>query len=431
MSLLIRIAQTRQGAERLIEARILPILADCDFLDTVPEVDQSFIDHDHFLPSAVQRYHQVFMPALQLVDTILATLGSGHSFAVNQALEFISSHRDTIIMILRNDADGISLSVLDELHLLVYLCSVAIPSVSKSELASGNSGYGGIHAAMLSLAARCVGSNQWSHKVRPQTDSEKLDASSRVPGPGGACRFDLTLQRKEQLLGKALISYLGAASEFTEPEITLVLSPVITIPRQDRATRFIPVIPTVGDVIEALTNLCDELLETLKQMTVVSAELDARDHVQVDDIRQIVPLHDIDTLGDLDIGQKRALICRELQRTLARAQSMANVLLSSLEMMLLLLWRHIAYYCESRHVNNPDMKVSTAAVLRSVPQPNDGAVFRQDAAKRLSHVLNRLLQLSLDHKWRESQAYIQIMSRRIRETVGLQAEEEEANGIAV
>ncbi len=43
MSLLIRIAQTRQGAERLIEARVLPILADCDFLDTLPEVDQSFI----------------------------------------------------------------------------------------------------------------------------------------------------------------------------------------------------------------------------------------------------------------------------------------------------------------------------------------------------------------------------------------------------
>jgi len=70
-------------------------------------------------------------------------------------------------------------------------------------------------------------------------------------------------------------------------------------------------------------------------------------------------------------------------------------LAASLEMMLLLLWRHIAYYCESRHINNPDMKVSTAAVLRSVPQLNDGAVFRQDAAKRLPHVLNRLLQLSL------------------------------------
>jgi hypothetical protein len=50
---------------------------------------------------------------------------------------------------------------------------------------------------------------------------------------------------------------------------------------------FEAVVPTVGDAIEALTNLCDELLETLKQMTVVSAELDARDHVQVDDIRQV------------------------------------------------------------------------------------------------------------------------------------------------
>ncbi len=43
MSLLIRIAQTRQGAERLIEARVLPTLAGCDFLDTRPDVDQTFI----------------------------------------------------------------------------------------------------------------------------------------------------------------------------------------------------------------------------------------------------------------------------------------------------------------------------------------------------------------------------------------------------
>ncbi len=43
MSLFIRISQTRQGAERLIETRVLPILADCDFLDALPEVDQSFI----------------------------------------------------------------------------------------------------------------------------------------------------------------------------------------------------------------------------------------------------------------------------------------------------------------------------------------------------------------------------------------------------
>jgi nuclear pore complex protein Nup205 len=116
-------------------------------------------------------------------------------------------------------------------------------------------------------------------------------------------------------------------------------------------------------------------------------------------------------------------------------------------MVLLLLWRHVAYYCESLHVDNPNIKVSTTVVLRSAPQPNDGAVFRGDAAKRLSHILNRLIQLNLvslqpsrtdyhitalqDYKWRENQAYIEIMSRRIRETVGLQVEDEEVNGINV
>jgi len=51
--------------------------------------------------------------------------------------------------------------------------------------------------------------------------------------------------------------------------------------------RLVATVPTVGDAIEALTDFCDELLETLKQMSVINAELEARDHVQVGDIRQV------------------------------------------------------------------------------------------------------------------------------------------------
>jgi nuclear pore complex protein Nup205 len=43
MSFLIRMAQTRPGAERLLEARIFPVLSQCEFLDTRPEADQSFM----------------------------------------------------------------------------------------------------------------------------------------------------------------------------------------------------------------------------------------------------------------------------------------------------------------------------------------------------------------------------------------------------
>lgn len=43
MSLFIRMTQTRAGAERLLEAQLVPVLAQCDYLDARPEADQSFI----------------------------------------------------------------------------------------------------------------------------------------------------------------------------------------------------------------------------------------------------------------------------------------------------------------------------------------------------------------------------------------------------
>lgn len=45
-----------------------------------------------------------------------------------------------------------------------------------------HSGYGGIHGAVLSLAAKCLGSGRWVDDVRPQTDTEILNASVYAPG---------------------------------------------------------------------------------------------------------------------------------------------------------------------------------------------------------------------------------------------------------
>lgn len=43
MSLLVQISQTRQGAERLLESHVIPVLSQCDYLDARPEVDQMFV----------------------------------------------------------------------------------------------------------------------------------------------------------------------------------------------------------------------------------------------------------------------------------------------------------------------------------------------------------------------------------------------------
>ena len=101
-------------------------------------------------------------------------------------------------------------------------------------------------------------------------------------------------------------------------------------------------VPTVGSAIEALTDLSDEIVETLKQIAAISAELDARHHIQVEDVRRVgmilspclmLPVFSIarpitrHRLGDLDIRQERTLICRELERSLGRTRNTADTLL--------------------------------------------------------------------------------------------------------
>ncbi|OJA08231.1 hypothetical protein AZE42_08910 [Rhizopogon vesiculosus] len=415
MSFLIRMAQTRPGAEKLLEARIFPVLSQCEFLDTRPEADQSFMDQDSFLPSAIQRYHQIFMPALQLVAAMLTTLGIQHATASK-----------TIIILLKNDSDEIGLSIIQEIHLVMSLSRSVLTLVPKSELMSANSGFGGIHGAVLGLAARCLGNRYWSQAVKPQTDAEVLRASVFAPGHGSTSQFDLNLRRQGRLLLKAVVEYLGTASEFTEPEITLVLSPVVTVPRHDeRSSRFVATIPTVGDAIEALNGLCDDLTETLKQIADLSAELSSRDHIRVDNIQEIVSVSDPVFLQDLDIAQKRSLIFREYERLRNEAQEEVKNMLGTTEMVLLLLWRHLVSYVEhdlsSSATSAPP--VNMKSTLRLLPLP-DSDSFKANAGKKLVGALVRLSTLdltadTLGSEWQSYQGYIEIMSRRLRDTVGL------------
>ncbi|KAJ7160759.1 nucleoporin Nup186/Nup192/Nup205 [Mycena filopes] len=429
MSLFVRMAQTRLGAERLLEAQLIPILSQCDYLDARPEADQSFMDQDSFLPSAIHRYHQLFMPALQLVDGMLATLGTKHATVSNQALDFLSNHSATIVILLKNETDQLPLALVEEMHLLVSLCTGVLAHVPKSELLSPHSGFGAIHAAVLALATKSLGSGRWLAAVTPQTDAEMLSASVFALGYGSDTKFDVSKRQKERMMRKCVVEYIGAASEFTEPDITPVLSPITTTPRNDeRGSHFLATIPTVGDALDALNALCGDLAHTLKQIADLSAELAAKEHVSVENIGDVLPEADPAFLRTLDIPQKRALVCRELAREWRVAEGEARMLLGTLEMVLLLLWRHLVYYAEGHHLNssNPpssstaNLKSSTAHALRFLSPPEPEA-FRADIAQRLAPVLARLasLDLGVGVGDKASAGYVEIMGRRLRDSAGI------------
>ncbi|EMD35026.1 hypothetical protein CERSUDRAFT_125016 [Gelatoporia subvermispora B] len=425
MSLLNRMAQGRQGAERLLEARVIPALAGCDYLDARPEADQAFLDQDSFLPSAIQRYHQLFMPAIELVAGMLVTLGPKHATATNQALQFLSAHRDTIVLLLKNEVDELSLPVLEEIRLLISLCGTVLKLVPKTELMS-NSGFGGIHAAILSLAARCLSNRHWSDIVKPHTEAELIDAETNAPGFRGETKFRVSVRFRDQVLRRTIIAYLGTASDFTEQEFSLTLSPVVTSPRQEeRPAKFLPTVPTVGDAIEALSHLCDDLSDGFKRIINLSAELASRDHTRVANVEQtqIVSVSDRSLLEHLDVRQKQLLINRELMKWKTEARRRTQIVLSAVEMLLLLLWRHLVFYAEGRHINNPDLKGAVSHMMRFVSAPDPGT-FAADTQRKFAPVVQRLRSLELSEEtlgrdWRSFESYLEIMSRRLEDAAGL------------
>lgn len=189
-------------------------------------------------------------------------------------------------------------------------------------------------------------------------------------------------------------------------------------------------VPTIGDAIEALGNFCEELADTLKTISDLSAEISSRDFIRADNIQDIVAVPDPSLLDSLNMHQKQSLISRELVRWRTAARGRAQVTLTSLEMMLLLLWRHLAFYAEGRHINNPDLKGSISHTMRFTSSP-DAESLREEAGRRLAPLLQRLLGLdlteeTLERDWQSYRSYIEIMSRRLKDTAGL--EEEQVDG---
>ncbi|KAL1731452.1 nucleoporin Nup186/Nup192/Nup205 [Schizophyllum commune] len=430
MSLFTQMALTRQGAERLLESRLIAILTECDYLDARPEADQAFMDNDTFLPSAIYRYHQLFMPALQVLNAMIVTLGDKHATAANAILEFIVTHHATIAILIKTDVDSLSLSTVEELHLIVSLCTRVLPYVEKEQLASPTTAFGSLHAAVLNLASRCMCNGRWTKFVTPQTETEGVWAGVHGEGLAPRSKFDDAVQRKSRLLRHALVSYLGAASEFTEEDLTLVLSPLTALPRSEEPRgQFSAAVPTLGDALQALNELCNEVQEAFTQLRYVAAELETRDTVRVDNVEEIVRDIDPKVLRGLEIGRKRALICREYERIQDSLRDDAKLVLSTTEMLLLLLWRHASHYVDHPAASQSQLRSSLAQSMRflSIPPADE---MRMDVYAKLAPALQRLEGLDtvsiplFPPEWQSNQMYIGIMLARLRglTEVGVPAE---------
>ena len=160
----------------------------------------------------------------------------------------------------------------------------------------------------------------------------------------------------------------------------------------------------------ALDGLCNDLTATLKQISDIGAELANKDQIGLEGAQEVHTLscrifcqlthaqifRDLEPslLRTLDLDQKRTLLCQTLSSIQTAAKASAKVTLDTLEMLLLLVWRHLEYYSNERHMGAPPAKatVSNAMRLLATAEPE---VFRKEVSSKLGGTLSRLASIEL------------------------------------
>ncbi|SPO25969.1 related to nucleoporin [Ustilago trichophora] len=249
-----RMAQTRDGAERLLNAKIFDVLAQSDYLAARPDQDQEFVDLDSFLPAATERYNALLTPVLQLTTSILASssaasalsLGGASnqgafgiskalaptsaSAAPRHALALLTAHRDALLTVLRAPLQEFcSFAQLGQAHLVVAIFTLIMPSLD-DDAQQAPSPLAPFHTAIVAFAAVYLHSTSWRSRVVAYNEAEReesrmptaslraLRASSEAPNGGNAGRdeenaFSAKVGALVVRLQMSLLSYLEAASD--------------------------------------------------------------------------------------------------------------------------------------------------------------------------------------------------------------------------
>ncbi|KAJ1033094.1 hypothetical protein NDA16_000372 [Ustilago loliicola] len=358
-----RMAQTRDGAERLLNAKIFDVLAQSDYLAARPDQDQEFVDLDSFLPAATERYNALLTPVLQLTTSILAStsaasaLGSGSSqgtFGISKALAptsasaaprhalaLLTAHRDAWLTVLRAPLQEFcSFAQLGQAHLVVAIFVLIMPSLD-DDAQQAPSPLAPFHSAILAFAAVYLHSASWRSRVVPYNEAEReeariptaslraLRASSEAPNGGSVGveeenAFSAKVGAMVVRLQMTLLSYLEAASDArgSNARIRPVLIPSLTTNRErsrtpyggvdddgdssrvgflrsQRANAASSTVPSIGSLVAALDEYADSVSKELQGLENIDTLLENVDSVRQDELDEIAR----DALGELFAGE--------------------------------------------------------------------------------------------------------------------------------
>ncbi|SCV68829.1 BQ2448_950 [Microbotryum intermedium] len=431
MSFLIRLASTREGAEKLMNAEVLAKLADCDYLGTRPVVDTNSMEFEGFLPPATERHHQLLLPALQLVVGTLVSFGADTQIATRQALAFIGGQRENLLVALKDCANSQTVSSLREAHLIVTLLSIVLPSVSDEDLTTLSS-FGGLHAALLNLSAKTCGPQDWVAHVLPSNETERDEDQTLVLGfRHDATIFSDKVETLVESLEAAILTYQSVATRKKQGTNAFrpVWAPSMSVTEGTASGS------TLGSAGAFLRDTASVLKTRLYDVSRLMGYLDGFDTTSLEEIEEVFSFPEEE---GIDALERRQRVLQELQALHVTLRLKVTSSLHLLELGLLLYWRHIDFFLDPERLaseaqsSRPEFGVGLAETLRTrssttsishfdLPTLRDGVA--RDFNERLSPLLADLQfnQKNVGSSWRNREQYVGVVARRLQSVLLLDA----------
>ncbi|MBW0477790.1 hypothetical protein O181_017505 [Austropuccinia psidii MF-1] len=407
MAFLLRVASSRAGAEKLIGAKLLLRLGQCNYLSGSPQSLTSHPEFDTFIPSASDRYHQLLLPALQLVASVLINLGPDTDISAREALDFVSTQREMIISCIRSAGVLTSSVGVQELLLITNILRIALPVVGDQEMASSTD-FGAIHTGILAITNVVCGSQVWIGNILPATELERQDSLRNVPGSNAPLTiFQEQIRDLGLRLEISLLTYLRvAAQRRARVRFTPVLLP--TLHQLEFTSSIVGPGPTLGTILNFLRDSASLLELTVSQTAGLDRRLKNWGKISREEVSEILADGEANASHESDRKLKAKHQVRKIhERSYLRLMVVGDII----DMTLSLLWKNVSYYHLQNHESSEGLKPTSVEsknipsqydFLTHPPKPsstnrhsNFDANLREDCLETLRPIFHRLQNIDL------------------------------------
>ncbi|XP_069822932.1 nuclear pore complex protein Nup205 [Dendropsophus ebraccatus] len=358
MAFLSRVAKSQQGALELLRAGVILRLAQCQVYDMRPDTDQHGLygmrDAPVFIPTPLERYRQILLPALQLCQVIVTSSTAQHVQVAGQVLQFLITHSDTIHAILRSK-EG-SLGSLQELALLTGIISkAALPEVVNDLASVLNEGptielhghVGRLQRLCLSLLNRFGGSDKL-RQLSLQDDGSHVDGVSK--------KDDMELAMQQ--ICSNVMEYCHILMLQNSPnlqQMVCLFTPSLTesggsssrdTSRLDTQSSPFPSwrLPSLGIVLSLLKQCSSDFFTYYDIHRQSVSKLQNVEQLPPDEIKELCQSETPVGVDKISTTQKYLLARRRLVKLINSRAKLLSVCCYIIETCLFILWRHLEYY---------------------------------------------------------------------------------------